>query len=190
MQASDVTLLLQRWRGGDRDAEGRLFELILPELRRLARRQLQRERRDHTLEPTELVDQMYLRLAASAGAREIEYRNRAHFFAIAARVMRRILIDYARGRSPAVFLDADALAGWGVARDAGLEQAAQLDLLLDELEKQDPAGCSVVELKFFLGLTDEETSEALGQPVRTIQRQWHDARRWLFERLSGGARPS
>ena len=181
MPGDDITLLLQQWRMGNDEAEARLFELVLPELHLLASRLLQRERRDHTLQPTELVNQTYLRLA---GSENLKWQNRRHFFAICARIMRRLLIDYARNRPAAIFVDCEGLGGRHISEQDKLDQAVQLDALLDQLEKDEPTWCSVVELKFFLGLTDEEASEVLEQPVRTIQRQWHDARRWLYERLS------
>lgn len=184
----EITELLQQWRGGNPQAEARLFELVLPDLRRMAHHCMSRERRDHTMQPTELVNQIYFRLVA---AKEQNWQNRAHFFAIAAKAMRRYLIDYARARPGATFLPMENLAGQLRASETKMELALAVDGLLDELSRHHPDLCSVVELKFFLGLTDEETADVMGVSIRTMQRLWQDARRWLFEKLEpGNAQPS
>ena len=178
--AGEVTQLLHAWGAGDRTVEDRLFELVLPDLNRLAHRLMRGERPDHSFQSTELLNEAYVRLL---NARERDWQNRAHFFALAARVMRRLLIDHARGRpkSPKVAIDnfEDLLRG----REAQTEVALSIDGLLDEMATAHPAWCSIIELKFFLGFTDEETVDALGIPLRTVQRQFADARRWLYERL-------
>jgi len=180
----EITALLRRWRSGDRASEERLFELILPDLRRMARFYMSRERRDHTLEPTELVDQIYSQLVA---AKDRDWENRSHFFSIAARAMRHCLIDYARRRPDAVFIGLDELAEGVRCHSSRTELALSVDALLNELSKTHPQWCSVIELKFFLGLTNDEAAEVLNLPERTMSRYWHDARRWLFERLQGPA---
>ena len=179
----DVTLLLRQWKSGNHEAEERLFELVLPDLRRLARRQIARERPHHSIQPSELVNQIYLRLTKG---RDRDWQDRGHFFAIAARAMRRWLIDYARSSPKArhVGID-DAVEGLFIAQP-DFEQAIQIDSLLDQLEVEHPEWCRVVELKFYLGLTDEEAAEITGLSVRTLQRHWSDARRWLFSKLDGG----
>jgi RNA polymerase sigma factor (TIGR02999 family) len=182
----DVTLLLRQWRSGNHEAEERLFELVLPDLRRLARRQMAGERPDHTIQPTELVNQIYLRLT---NGRDRDWQDRGHFFAIAARAMRRWLIDYARSAPKARRVDInEAGEGFFIAHP-NFEQAIQIDSLLNQLEVEQPEWCKVVELKFYLGLTDEEASEITGLSVRTLQRHWGDARRWLFSKLEGGQNP-
>ena len=175
----EVTRLLQQWRRGDAGAEARLFELILPDLRRLAGRFMRHERPGHTLSPTALLNETYLRLA---GAREHDWQNRRHFFAVAARSMRRYLIDYARARPRASFIPVDGDLAMPPAATA-LETALAVDAVLDELDREHPDHSAVVELKFFLGMTDQEAADALGVPLRTAQRRWHVARAWLFTRL-------
>lgn len=174
----EVTALLERLGTGDREAESQLFELVMPELRRLAQHLLNGERRHHTLQGTELVNQVYLRLAGA----ELSLRNRAHFFAIAARAMRRELIDYARRRPDVVLLPLEGLPEAVAARSDKRELALTIDQLLDRMRETLPVECSIVELKFFFGMTDEETAEVLALPLRTMQAKWQDARIWLFER--------
>jgi RNA polymerase sigma-70 factor, ECF subfamily len=177
--AGDITVLLHRWRGGNKAAENQLFEMILPDLQQIARRQMQRERKDHTLEPTELVNQIYERLVS---ARDRDWESRQHFFAIAALAMRRMLIDHSRQRRPLVYADEEFLAGLGTVRSDALEQALEVNGLIDALHEVDPDLSLVVELKFILGLTDEEAADVIGVNVRTVKRRWGNARRWLYER--------
>ncbi len=174
----EVTALLERVRAGDKEAENRLFEIVMPQLRRLAQHLLGGERRNHTLQGTELVNQVYIRLAGA----ELSLRDRAHFFAVAARAMRRELIDYARRRPDAVILPLDGLPEGAAARHDNRDLALTIDELLERMRETMPVECSIVELKFFFGMTDEETAEVLGLPLRTMQAKWQDARIWLFER--------
>ena len=176
----DVTALLQSWSQGDRSVEERLFELVLPDLHKLAEYFMRRERPDHSLQPTALLNEAYCRLVRS---KERDWRNRQHFFAVAARVMRRFLINHARARPKGQKVLLEDAESWLAERGDKLEQAIAIDTLLREIEATQPDWCSIVEMKFFLGFTDEETSEALGIPLRTMQRKFGDARRWLFERL-------
>ena len=178
-QTGDITQLLRRWREGSRDAENELFGLVLPKLRRLAQYLMKGERKGHSLQPTELVDQIYFRLVA---AKDRDWRNRAHFFAIAARAMRRYLIDHARGRPDAEFVPLEGIIDFLPAQTADVDQAIAVDLLLYQLAETNPEWCKLVEVKYFLGLTDEEAADALGIKLRTMQRMWRDARQWLFER--------
>jgi RNA polymerase sigma factor (TIGR02999 family) len=176
--------LLLRWREGSREAENELFALVLPDLRRLAHYLMKRERPDHSLQATELVDTVYLRLVK---AKDRDWQNRKHFFAIAARAMRRYLVDHARGRPKAEIM---AIAGFeevipNAAVDADVTLA--IDRLLDELAETQPDWASLVELKYFLGLTDEEAAEAMGWKLRSMQRMWRDARQWLFERMESSS---
>ncbi len=177
----EITALLQLWRKGDREAENRLFELVLPELRRLARYFMKGERRGHSLQPSSVLNEAYIRLT---GAREIDWRDRRHFFAVAARVMRRYLIDYARSRPSVIRLPLDTALTACLGTTANtLDIAIAVDGLLEELEKVHPGLPAIVELRYFLGLTEEETAETLQLSLRTTQRRWEQARGWLFERL-------
>jgi RNA polymerase sigma factor (TIGR02999 family) len=174
---SQVTALLDRIRDGDKAAEGQLYEIVMPQLRRLAQHLLGGERSGHTLQGTELVHQMYLRLSGS----ELSLRDRAHFFAIAARAMRRELIDHARCRPGASPLPLEGLPESVLATADRLEITLAVDELLDRMRDILPQECSIVELKIFFGLTDEETAEALAIPLRSMQAKWQDARIWLYE---------
>ncbi len=178
---SGVTELLHRWRAGDREAESRLFEVLLPDLRAIAGRCFRGERAGHTLQPTALVNEAFFRLAR---AKNIEWQDRGHFFAIASIIMRRLLIDHARSRPEAQLLPIEGLPEHLLARSTPLEQAVAIDSLLDQLGKESPQQRRVVELKFSLGLSDEEAAEALNLKLRSLQREWFRARKWLFERLS------
>ncbi|HLH00951.1 MAG TPA: ECF-type sigma factor [Bryobacteraceae bacterium] len=175
---SDITGLLHQWREGNREAENELFALVLPNLQRLAHHMMRGERKGHTLQATELVNQIYLRMVA---AKDRDWRNRQHFFAIAARAMRRYLIDYARGRPNADFVPLEGIENVLPAGSARVDLAITVDRLLTELEQSKPEWCTLVEVKYFLGLTDEEAAETLGLKLRTMQRMWRDVRKWLFE---------
>jgi RNA polymerase sigma factor (TIGR02999 family) len=179
----DITELLHQWRAGNREAENQLFTLVLPNLRRLAHYLMQRERKDHSMQATELVDQIYFRMVA---AKERDWQNRKHFYAIAARAMRRYLIDHARGRPSADFVALEGLEDILPATSGKVDLAIAVDRLLDELAETKPEWSMLVEMKFFLGLTDEEAAEALGVKLRTMQRTWSDARRWLYTRMEPG----
>jgi RNA polymerase sigma factor (TIGR02999 family) len=179
--AGEVTQLLHAWQGGSRIAESQLFELLMPDLRRIAAQCFRRERSGHTLQPTALVNEAFLRLEA---IRMIEWRDRGHFLALAARLMRRYLIDYSRAHPEAEFEPLGALPDETCAGYTRLGLATALDFLLEELEKESPQRRAVVELKFFLGLTDSEAAETLNLSLHTCQREWYRARKWLFERLS------
>ena len=174
----DVTALLGEWSGGDREALERLIPVVYGELRRLAASYLKVERPGHTLQPTALVHEAYLRLSKQRG---VEWQNRSHFFAVAARMMRRILVDHARKRR-ASKRDAEA---WFVETVPGASVAGRptellsLDRALEGLERIDPAQARVVELRFFAGLTIEETAEASGISPATVKREWQTARAWL-----------
>ena len=184
-QSADITGLLQRWRDGSRQAENELFELVLPSLRRLANYLMRGERKGHSLQATELIDQVYLRLVA---AKNRDWQNRKHFFAIAARAMRRHLIDHARKRPRATIVPLDEIQETLAVEGVKLDRALAMDRFLDELAKTNPDWGTLVEVKYFLGLTDEEAAEAMGMKLRTMQRMWGDARQWLFDHMeSGGA---
>lgn len=185
--SGDVTGLLLQWNEGSQEARERLIALVYQELRRLAARALRSERSDHTLQPTALVHEAYLKLVDQ---RKVQWRNRAHFFAVAAGLMRRILVDHARrhraarrgGTAPKMSIAEDAVAAPG-GPDVDL---IALDVALTELHAFDPDQSRVVELRFFGGLTVEETAEAVGASRATVQRDWSMARAWLRERLRTG----
>jgi RNA polymerase sigma factor (TIGR02999 family) len=184
--APDVTRLLASWSHGDQAALDQLMPLVYGELRRLASSYLRHERSNHTLQSTALVHEAFMRLV---GQHDVEWRNRAHFFAIAAQMMRRILVDYARAQrrekrgSGAVKLELDAALAEGL--DSGLD----LDILalngaLDELSRLDSKQGRVVELRFFAGLSIEETAEVMNLSPATIKREWNTARAWLFREMT------
>ena len=180
----DITALLKDWSGGDREALERLMPVVYAELRRLAAAHLRAERPDHTLQPTALVHEAYLRLQ---GQRSVEWANRSHFFGIAARIMRRILVDHARKRR-ALKRDAAALrltTGEPGAADRAPELIA-LDTALTNLERLDPQQARVVELRFFGGMTVEETAESAGISPATVKREWRTARAWLRREMGLG----
>lgn len=169
--------------GGDVSAEERLIEAVYPELKRIAARQMRSERSDHTLQATALANEAYLKLAHRKDA---NWQNRAHFFAVAARVMRRILLDYARshraqkrgGQRPRL-----PLSEVYVFSPARCEEVIILDEVLTKLSKKDEDAAKVVELRFFGGLSVAETAEALQTSERTVKRKWKLARAWLHARL-------
>src|SRR6202790_3761931 len=179
----DITRLLHEWRQGSPGRENQLFDLVVPDLLRLAHYLMLRERKGHSLQPTELVDQIYFRLVA---AKNQDWQNRKHFFAIAARAMRRYLIDHARGRPSAEFVALEGFENILPADSGKLDLAITVDRLLDELAETKPEWSMLVEMKFFLGLTDDEAAEAMGVKLRTMQRTWSDARRWLYTRMEPG----
>ena len=176
----EITLLLNKWRAGSRSAENELFAIVMPNLRRLAHHLMKGERKGHSLQPTELVDQIYLRMVT---AKDRDWQNRQHFYAIAARAMRRYLIDHARGRPNAEFIALDGIENLLPGRASNLDLAVTMDRLLEQLADAKPEWCTLAELKYFLGLTDEEAAETLGLKVRTMQRMWRDARQWMFEHM-------
>src|SRR5579864_7246479 len=161
----DVTQLLHEWQQGSPDAENKLFEIVVPDLRRLGQYLLRGERQGHSLQATELVNQIYIRLVA---AKNRDWQNRQHFFAIAARAMRRYLIDHARARPDAKFVAIEEWASFLPADSAKVDLGFTVNRLLDELAETKPDWCNLVELKCFLGLTDEETAEVLGVKLRTM----------------------
>ncbi len=181
--SKDITLLLHRWAGGDKDAGEQLVKELMPDLKKLAARCLRRERRNHTVERSELVDECFLRLLT---ARKIDWRDRGHFFAIVTIKMRQYLIDYARKRGDYKPIPLDGLPEGILARRNWLELALTIDKLLDELEEKSPVRCSVVVFRSYLGLSTKETAEKLDLTEAVVEHEWHRARRWLYERLSEG----
>ena len=180
---SQVTLLLSRWCAGDRAALNALMPLVYEELRLLARHYLRQERPDHTLQSTALVHEAYVRLL---GQRPPEWKNRAHFFGVAAKLMRQILVDHARGRGAAKrggnSLKLTLNEGMG-SKGKDFDLLA-LDDALNNLAELSPQQSRIVELRFFSGLTIEDTSEVLGVSPATVKRNWTTARAWLFREMN------
>ena len=184
----EVTGLLLAWRSGDNDAADRLFSAVYDELRRIARRKLQRERAGHTLDTTALVHEAYLRLVDQT---RTDWTDRAQFFAIASRVMRRVLIDHARARLAAKRGGARVAVTLGSTDDAttfGLaDKRADMLLAVDDaltrLAEREARLARVVECRFFGGLTDAETGQVLGVTERTVERDWVKAKDWLYREL-------
>ena len=180
----DITQLLRAWQDGDEQAADRLATLVYPELHKMARGLLSVERRDHTLQPTALLHEAYLRLAAQ---NRLTWQDRHHFFALAARMIQRVLVDHARRRV--------AHKRGGDVRRVPLDDVADLaterpdllialDTALEALEQQDPRLAAIVRSKFFGGLTGEQIAETLGCSTRTVKRQWRVAKAWLYSVLS------
>jgi RNA polymerase sigma factor (TIGR02999 family) len=185
-QAADITALLVAWTDGDESARGALVEAAYAELRRVAQRHLRRERPGHSLTPSALVHEAYLKVIDQ---RRVRWQNRAHFFAIAGHVMRRILVDHARARAAAKRDGGAPIAIDSV--DIGTPpldvDLLALDAALDKLGRVDARQSRLVELRFFAGLTVEETAEALDVAPITVKRDWALARAWLFRELQGRA---
>ncbi len=185
LSAENLTGLLIEWRQGDETALDKLTPLVYDELRRIAHRYVQRERDGHTLQTTALVNEAYLRLA---GQQKIEWQSRAHFFAVTAQVMRHVLIDHARRRH--------YVKHGGAVQQVSIEDAAMmprqraaelvaLDEALNELAQLDPRKSRVVELRYFGGLSLEETAEVLEVSLMTVRRDWRAAKAWLYKAVTG-----
>jgi RNA polymerase sigma-70 factor, ECF subfamily len=182
-ERKEISLILKDWSGGGRESADVLLSLVYDELRRIARHYLRRERSDHTLQPTALVHEAYMKLIDIS---DVSWQDRAHFFAVASNVMRHILVDHARAR-------ATDKRGGEVQRIAledvvKLSDAPDVDLLaLDESMRQlaafDEQQSKIVELRFFGGLTIEETAHVLGISPATVKREWTMAKAWLFRRM-------
>jgi RNA polymerase sigma factor (TIGR02999 family) len=182
-QPTEITQLLSRWSTGDRSALDQLTPLVYEELRRLARRHMSRERPDHTLQTTALVNEAYLKLADQTHA---NWTNRAHFFAVAARAMRQILVNYAESyRSQkrgggAVKVELDKTVQLAAAQS---REVIELNEALDRLSTLEPRKAQIVELKFFGGLTQEQIAEVLKISAVTVRREWRFAKAWLYHEL-------
>lgn len=183
-QQHDMTLVLIDAGAGDQAAANRLWSMVYDELRRMAHRQLRRERSSHTLSTTSLVSEAYLRLFDQSA---VDWQNRAHFFGVATQAMRHILVDYARKRQAlkrgggqrAVTLEENALAV-----DEQAEDLIALDTALKRLAQHNERQSRVVECRYFGGLTNEETAQALGIASKTVERDWKKARAWLYQELA------
>ena len=184
--SEDITDLLLAWRSGEETADGRLVEVVYDELRRLARRQLARERPNHSLSPTALVNEAYLKLVDQ---RRVRWQNRAHFFAVAGQLMRRVLVDHARARATAKRGGASTIALEGVDVEAPAPDVdiLALDAALEKLGRVDARKKRLVELRYFAGLTIEEVAALLDVAPITVKRDWALARAWLFRELGRDA---
>lgn len=179
----EVTRLLQAMRGGDDIARDRLVGMVYAELRRAAERALRGERQHHTLNPTDLVHEAFLKLEGSPLP---AWENRAHFLGVAARAMRQVLVDHARRRAAVKRGD-----GWQrttidefiPGREMPLDEVLALDDALERLDQQDPRLRQVVEYRFFAGMTEQEIADVLGVTERTVRRDWVKARAWLYKEL-------
>lgn len=188
--AGDVTRLLRVAHDGDPDALERVYDLVYGELRRIAAARLRLEREGHTLQPTALVNEAFLKLVGSPAS---EVRDRKHFLGIAARAMRQVLVDHARRRGAVKRGDGvraatltSQLFDAGEASGIDADELLALDAALDRLDLVDPRLRRVVELRFFAGLNDTEVGEVLGVTRRTVQRDWARARAWLYRELYVG----
>ena len=185
-----VSQLLRAWAGGDLQARDELVPLVYHELRKRASGYLRHERPDHTLQATALVHEAFLRLA---GQNRVAWQNRGHFYAAAAQMMRRILVDYARERlaakrpGAALRVDLDESIQ---APEAPGSDILMLDEALNELSTMDPRQGQIVELRYFGGLSEQEVAEALSVSRATVTREWRRARAWIFDRLSPETRGS
>jgi len=183
-QNSEITQILQSWNGGDEEAKERLLPFVYDELKRQARILMSKERSDHTLQPTALVHEAFLKLSEQSG---IEWKNRSHFFGIASRLMRQILVDHARTQAAdkrgnnVVHFSIDDV-------QIPVEERASLILAIDEVLERlavlDKKQAQIVEMRFFGGLNNEEIAEALNISERTVVREWQMARLWLFRELN------
>ena len=183
----EVTQILHEWSEGDSQAVERLLPLVYDELRRLARGYFHGERREHTLEPTALVHEAYLRLVDQT---RVSWQNRAHFYGVAASMMRRVLIDNARAKATEKRGGAAArlsLDGLQIPLPQRASDLVALDEALEKLAEIDERKCRIVEMRFFGGLTDEEIAELLQISTRTMLREWKKAKLWLYRELSDDA---
>lgn len=181
----EITQLLDEWSSGNQAALDKLYPLVYEELRRMAHRFMRRERKGHTLQTTALINEAYLRLVDQ---KHVHWANRSHFFGISAQIMRRILVDHARGYlrkkrgggGQRISLDEIPLV-----TKEGAEEIIRLNDALENLAKQDPRRSQVVELRYFGGLNNDEIGEVLKISANTVTRDWNMARAWLYQQLSG-----
>lgn len=180
----NITELLRRFRAGEEDAAAKLLPLVYGELRKIALAYLRREKSNHTLQPTALVHEVFLRLAEG---QDVDWQNRAHFYAVAARIIRHVLVDYARSskseRRGGHLRRVDFDEAFQYAEERNAELIA-LDEALTQLAEFSPRQSQVVEMRFFGGLSEEEIAAVQGVSPRTVKRDWRIARAWLHERLS------
>jgi RNA polymerase sigma factor (TIGR02999 family) len=186
-ESEDVTLFLKRWSSGDREAADQLMTVVYDEMRKLAAKYLRQQRPDHTLQPTALVHEAYVKLIDVS---KVEWQDRAHFFAVAARTMRHILVDHARaiaadkrgGGQRTISLD--EAVSFSRNRDVDL---LELDDALNMLARQDPQQSRIIELRFFGGMTIEETAAVTNISPASVKREWATARAWLYRQMNHAA---
>jgi RNA polymerase sigma factor (TIGR02999 family) len=186
-EPSEITGLLHDMRNGGPEAEERLIAVVYKELRRLAASYLRQEAAGHTLQPTALVHEAYLRLTHMEA---VDWESRSHFFAVAARLMRHILVDHARAQLAEKRGERFTIVGLDEALVASPDKAPEilaLDEALDRLARFDPRQCRIVELRFFSGMNEEETGRVLGISSRTVKRDWRAAKAWLYRELNTNA---
>ena len=181
-QSGEVTELLREWQEGKPDAVDRLFEVVYPQLRRIAVALFRGERPENVLQPTSVVNELFLKLIRQ---RSLRFEDREHFYSLSARLMRRVLIDHARSegrqkRDGGIPVPLDEKLAWIDARQV---EMIDLDRVLSELDEIDPRKCRMVELRFFLGFSAEETAELLSLSKATVDRELKFVRGWLYERL-------
>jgi RNA polymerase sigma-70 factor (ECF subfamily) len=177
----EITILLARCREGHKDAEAELFDLVYRKLREMAQHHMRRERPGHTLQTSALVNEVYLRLFG----REMDWQNRAHFFAVAAQTMRRILVDHARSRlssKRAGGIRVDLGEAFLISDDQ-IDNVLSVDQALNRLAERDARQARIVELHLFAGMSLDETAQALGVSKRTVQRDWNFALAWLYNQI-------
>ena len=186
MQPKDITATLAELSAGDPRAVERLLPAVYDEMRRLAAGYLKNERKGHTLQPTALAHEAFLRMVVQT---DVTWQNRAHFLGVAAQAMRRILVDHARRRKALRHGGGQTIIGLDAALEVGREDVGfdDLDRALDALAQKSERQAKVVELRYFGGLTIEETAEVLGTSPMTVKRDWTMARAWLFRELGGSA---
>ena len=185
LDANDISTLLRGWSDGDQSSLKGLIPIVHDELRRLAHRYMERERPGHTLQTTALVNEAYMRLV---DYKRMQWQNRAHFFAVSAQVMRRILVDHARSHNVkrgagVLHVSLEEVAVVGGDRTADL---VALDDALNALARLDPRKVQIIEMRFFGGLSVEETAEVLKVSPATVRRDWSIAKLWLYRELDGG----
>ena len=185
--ASDMSGILRAWSGGDQSALDKLTPVVYAELRRLARRHMNHERAGHSLQATALVNEAYMRLV---DYKHMQWQNRAHFFAVSSQLMRRILVEHARKRNKVKRGDGAqhiALEDAGVMTSERPMDLVALDDAMNELARLDPRKAQIVEMRFFGGLSVEETAEVLNVSTVTVMRDWRTAKAWLHRELNGTA---
>lgn len=188
-RSDDITAMLKQWSRGDRDALDRVLPLVYEELRKIAARQLRHESPADSVDPTDLVHALYLQLVAQQRA---SWLNRSQFFAIAATMMRRILVDHARTRladkrgGTSITISLTSLAD-APAAGSPVSDVLSIDRALERLAQRDPEHARIVEMRFFAGLSIEETAAALGRSPATVKRTWRVVRAWLYRELRLGA---
>ena len=181
-QPGEITLLLRDWNAGDPAVVEHLFELVYPQLRRIAGSLFRGERPENLLQPTSVVNELFLKLVRQ---RSLRFEDREHFYSLSARLMRRVLVDHARSegrqkRDGGISVPLDENLAWIDARSA---EMLDLDRVLEELDELDPRKCRMVELRFFLGFTAEETAELLNTSKATVDRELRFVRGWLYDKL-------